>query len=50
MPSDEPIKISDTNIPVLTDVIRGAATPALGRNTLVAELHLRAHLDAAEPH
>ena len=41
MPSDEPLKIIDTNIPVLTDVIRGATLPALDRDALIAELQTK---------
>ena len=38
MPSDDPIEISETNIPVLTDAIPGATFPALKRDALIAEL------------
>ncbi len=38
MPSEEPIEILDTNIPVLTDVIRGAT---LDRDALIAELQTK---------
>ena len=41
MPSDEPIEILETNIPVLTDVIRGATLPALNRDALIAELQTK---------
>jgi hypothetical protein len=41
MPSDEPIEILDTNIPVLTDVIRGATLPAHDRDALIAELQTK---------
>jgi hypothetical protein len=41
MPPDEPIQILDTNIPVLTDVIRAAAQPTLDRDALIAELQTK---------
>jgi uncharacterized protein (DUF2267 family) len=41
MPSEEPLEIIDTNIPVLTDVIRGTALPALDRDSLIAELQTK---------
>ncbi len=41
MSSDEPIEISNTNIPVLTEVIRGATLPALDRDALIAELQTK---------
>jgi len=40
MASDEPLKILGTNIPVLTDVIRGAR-PNLDRDALIAELQTK---------
>ncbi len=39
--ADEPIEILDTNIPMLTDVIRGATLPALDRDALIAELQTK---------
>jgi len=41
MPSEEPLEIIDTNIPVLTDVIRGKTLPALDRDALIAELQTK---------
>jgi uncharacterized protein (DUF2267 family) len=41
MPSDEPIEIIDTNIPVLTDAIRGTTLPTLDRDALIAELQTK---------
>ncbi len=41
MPSDEPLEILDANIPVLTDVIRGATLPATNRDALIAELQTK---------
>ncbi|MEO8464256.1 MAG: hypothetical protein ABI640_02870 [Gammaproteobacteria bacterium] len=40
MPSEEQIEIIDTNIPVLTDVIR-RTRPALDRDALIAELQTK---------
>ena len=41
MPPDEQLEIVDTNIPVLTDVIRGATLPSLDRDGLIAELQTK---------
>ena len=38
MPSEEPIEILETSIPVLTDAVRSATLPALQRDALIAEL------------
>jgi hypothetical protein len=41
MPSEEPLAIIDTNIPVLTDVIRAGSMPLLDRDALIAELQTK---------
>jgi len=42
MPPNEPLEIIEINIPVLTDVIRGAAASATSdRDTLIAELQTK---------
>lgn len=41
MPPIEPLEIIDTNIPVLTDVVRHGATPPADRDTLIAELQTK---------
>mgnify|MGYP007062879244 CR=1 FL=1 len=42
MPPNEPLTIIETNIPVLTDVIRSSAVPVtLDRDTLIAELQTK---------
>ena len=42
MPPIEPLEIIDSNIPVLTDVIRHAETPpTVDRDTLIAELQTK---------
>jgi uncharacterized protein (DUF2267 family) len=42
MPPTEPLQILDTNIPVLTDVIRGAQLPpGTDRDALIAELQTK---------
>ncbi|HVY63294.1 MAG TPA: hypothetical protein VHH11_00580 [Gammaproteobacteria bacterium] len=41
MPSEEPLEILDTNIPVLTDVIRAGVPPGADRDALIAELQTK---------
>jgi hypothetical protein len=41
MSPEEPLEILDTNIPVLTDVIRTGALPRVDRDALIAELQTK---------
>ncbi len=41
MPPEEPLEILDTNIPVLTDVIRTNPLPGVDRDALIAELQTK---------